>query len=48
MFHCSKYSFLIMLRAYFVEEQDEVDCEGDKQREEAEVVEVSGQVILPK
>lgn len=37
-----------MSQAYFVEEQDEVDCEGDKQREEAEVVEVSGQVILPK
>lgn len=33
-------------RAYFVEEQNEVDSEGDKKCQEAEVVEVSGQVIL--
>lgn len=36
----------ITLQAYFVEEQNEVDGEGDKKRQEAEVVEVSGQVIL--
>lgn len=37
-----------MLPAYFVEEEDEVDGEGDEQRQEAQVVEVSGQVVLPK
>lgn len=36
------------LPAYFVEEEDEVDGEGDKQRQEAQVVEVSGQVVLSK
>lgn len=37
-----------LLTAYFVEEEDEVDGEGDKQRQEAQVVEVSGQVVLSK
>lgn len=37
-----------MLPAYFVEEEDEVDGEGDKQRQEAQVVEVPGQVVLSK
>lgn len=39
---------LTSLQVYFVEEQNEVDSKGDKKRQEAEVVEVSGQVILWK
>lgn len=39
---------LTSLQAYFVEEQNEVDSKGDKKCQEAEVVEVSGQVILWK
>lgn len=39
---------LTSLQAYFVEKQNEVDSKGDKKRQEAEVVEVSGQVILWK
>lgn len=33
-------------QTHFVEEQNEVNSKGDKERQEAEVVEVSGQVIL--
>lgn len=39
---------LSSLQAYFVEEKNEVDGKGDKKRQEAEVVEVSCQVILWK
>ena len=35
-------------QAYFVEEQNEVDSKGNKKCQKAEVVEVSGQVILWK
>lgn len=35
-----------LFQAYFVEEQNEVDSKGNKKCQEAEVVEVSGQVVL--
>lgn len=47
MFH--RYAVYITMpsfQAYFVEEQNEVDGKRDKKCQEAQVVEVSGQVIL--
>lgn len=42
------YILIAKFQAYFVEEQNEVDRKSDKKCQEAEVVEVSGQVILQK
>lgn len=38
--------WLLLAEFYLVEEQDEVDGEGDEERQEPEVVEVPSQVVL--